>query len=385
MRIVNWVKFFIKYKISNKKFENSLLNQVLYLNNNLEYHLLGNHYFANLKALIFGCLYFNNSETNKILNDVIIKFKKELNSQILSDGGHCEFSPMYHAIILEDILDIFSIFDFFQYEIDIDFKRLLIQKSNKMLRWLSLLTHPNGEFCKFNDTTENIAPSLNILNKYSNRLFKVDYFVNAHNYLKNTSYFNFQNKKIFFCINLGPSSLDHLAGHTHSDTFSFELSYKKNIFFTNGGISTYKIGNKRKFERSSANHNTIIVNNRNISEVWKSFRLARRPLFGEPKINKKVDKLEISNFFYDYLRKYKHTRIIIIDKIKINLIDDNQSYNFFSRIIIRPEIDIFKLEKNVILLKKKNNKIKLISDCGNMKITKFKFKNEFESFKSTFV
>ena len=139
MRIVNWVKFFIKYKISNKKFENSLLNQVLYLNNNLEYHLLGNHYFANLKALIFGCLYFNNSETNKILNDVIIKFKKELNSQILSDGGHCEFSPMYHAIILEDILDIFSIFDFFQYEIDINFKRLLIQKSNKMLRWLSLL------------------------------------------------------------------------------------------------------------------------------------------------------------------------------------------------------------------------------------------------------
>ena len=111
--------------------------------------------------------------------------------------------------------------------------------------------------------------------------------------------------------------------------FLFELSYKKNIFFTNGGISTYKIGNKRKFERSSANHNTIIVNNRNISEVWKSFRLARRPLFGEPKINKKVDKLEISNFFYDYLRKYKHTRKIIIDKNKINLIDDNQSYNFF--------------------------------------------------------
>ena len=102
------------------------------------------------------------------------------------------------------------------------------------------------------------------------------------------------------------------------------------------------------------------------------------------KLIKKVDKLEISNFFYDYLRKYKHTRKIIIDKNKINLIDDNQSYNFFSRIIIRPEIDIFKLEKNVILLNKKNNKIKLIGDCGNMKITKFKFKNEFESFKSTF-
>src|SRR2546429_6431909 len=32
--------------------------------------------------------------------------RRELEEQILPDGGHFERSPMYHAIVLEDVLDL---------------------------------------------------------------------------------------------------------------------------------------------------------------------------------------------------------------------------------------------------------------------------------------
>ena len=43
----------------------------------------------------------------KILND-------ELHEQVLGDGGHFELSPMYHSIILEDILDILHLIGFYR-------------------------------------------------------------------------------------------------------------------------------------------------------------------------------------------------------------------------------------------------------------------------------
>ena len=106
MRIVNWIKYFITYNVNEKKFNNNLFNQIIYLSKNYEYHLLGNHYIANLKAVFFGCIYFNSDKLNKIFTDCLIKLEDEINNQILMDGGHAEFSPMYHAIILEDLLDL---------------------------------------------------------------------------------------------------------------------------------------------------------------------------------------------------------------------------------------------------------------------------------------
>ena len=42
------------------------------------------------------------------------------------------------------------------------------------------------------------------------------------------------------------------------------------------GISTYETGDQRKFERSTSAHNTVVVNNQEQSQVWGSFRVAKR-------------------------------------------------------------------------------------------------------------
>jgi len=39
----------------------------------------------------------------------LLKVRRELEEQILPDGGHFERSPMYHAMVLEDLLDLLQL------------------------------------------------------------------------------------------------------------------------------------------------------------------------------------------------------------------------------------------------------------------------------------
>ena len=44
----------------------------------------------------------------------------------------------------------------------------------------------------------------------------------------------------------------------------------------NSGTSTYEVGPLREFQRSTSAHNTVVIDGRNSSEVWGSFRVGDR-------------------------------------------------------------------------------------------------------------
>ena len=54
----------------------------------------------------------------------------------MDDGGHYELSPMYHNIILEDLIDLRNIL-----QEDIDFIDSIDQTILKMLRWSKYLAY----------------------------------------------------------------------------------------------------------------------------------------------------------------------------------------------------------------------------------------------------
>jgi len=108
LRIVNWIKWFLAGNEPVKELTDSLYLQAWYLRRRLEFHLLGNHLFANAKALIFAGLFFEGVEAGKWLKKGLQILAKEVPEQILNDGGHFERSPMYHSIILEDLLDLIN-------------------------------------------------------------------------------------------------------------------------------------------------------------------------------------------------------------------------------------------------------------------------------------
>ena len=166
LRIVNWIKWSLLGADIKQDWHDSLAVQVRYLSQNLEYHILGNHLFANAKALIYAGLYFQGIEAEKWYKTGIKIFNKELQEQVLPDGGNFELSPMYHAIFLEDLLDIFNIHQAFNKQFPYD----ITNKITSMFDWLCAMCHPDGEVSFFNDSVIGIAPNLTELEKYAERL-----------------------------------------------------------------------------------------------------------------------------------------------------------------------------------------------------------------------
>ena len=140
--------------------------QTRYLSKNLEKHLLGNHFFANAKALIFSGLFFEGQESEdwyKIGSNIVIN---ELDEQVLNDGGHFELSPMYHCIFLEDLLDLVNIHNVYSKKII----PKLLSKITVMFYWLKTMSHPDNDISFFNDSAFGVAPNHNELLRYANRL-----------------------------------------------------------------------------------------------------------------------------------------------------------------------------------------------------------------------
>ena len=95
-RIVNWIKWIKKNKITSDKIDKSIFLQTRWLNINVEYDLLGNHILSNAIALVFSGFYFDTFESKKWFEKGCRILEKELNRQFLNDGGHFERSTMYH-------------------------------------------------------------------------------------------------------------------------------------------------------------------------------------------------------------------------------------------------------------------------------------------------
>src|SRR5690606_33111259 len=73
--------------------------------------------------------------------------------------------------------------------------------------------------------------------------------------------------------NLGPS---YQPGHGHADALSFVLNVEGIPFLVEEGTSTYENNEIRWRERSTQAHNTITVGDKDQSEVWHAFRVAKR-------------------------------------------------------------------------------------------------------------
>jgi len=282
LRIVNWIKWCLSGNKMPDKCLKSLSTQANWLNRNIEWHILGNHLFANAKALIFAGLFFDNDQSKKWLKTGLNILASEIKEQILPDGGHFELSPMYHSIILEDVLDLINLFRTFPCKTTNVLLVELQSLAPNMLRWLETMCHPDGKIAFFNDAAFNIAASPDNILLYSNRL-KIDYktFPLKQNTpllkpLSDSGYLALEvchAKALLDVASIGP---DYLPGHGHADVLSFELSLFGKRTLVNRGISQYGTGITRQRERETSSHNTVVINNENSSEVWSGFRVAQR-------------------------------------------------------------------------------------------------------------
>lgn len=354
LRIVNWIKWILAGNSSTKDILNSIAIQAAYLNKRLEIHILGNHLLANAKALIFAGLFFSGKKSNQWLKKGLRCFSKEIKKQIYDDGGHCELSPMYHSLILEDLLDVINICNTY----NIPIPHSWIATSKKMFSWLKTMQHPDNNIAFFNDTALDIAPSFNALKEYATRL-NILFEAQVHTQLKDSGFIRLANKHVLLITDIADVGVCYQPGHAHADTLSFELSIGLQRLFVNSGISTYNDCSERLRQRGTSAHNTLTINDTNSSEVWKSFRVARRAKVKNICFIKNENEASISASHDGYHHTYKiiHMRHWHMQQNKLDICDEVTGKGHCKISIyfhVHPDVSVIKSDQLIIFINKKS-------------------------------
>jgi uncharacterized heparinase superfamily protein len=287
LRIVNWIKRVHRRSGSSVPHASelqSLALQARWLARRLEWHLLGNHLFVNAKALVHAGLFFDGPEAEGWLRTGLEILQRELREQVLPDGGHFERSPMYHALALEDLLDLLNVLR--RYAGDERVTRQVsapraaaAQCVPAMLHWLEAMCHPDGTMARFNDCAEGIAPTLPELRRMASELGIAaphgEHRLGARR-LDPSGYVRMTAGHAVLIADVAPVGPDYLPGHAHADTLSYELSIGDRQLVVNRGTSEYGAGPRRQVERGTAAHSTVQLAGQDSSEVWAGFRVGRR-------------------------------------------------------------------------------------------------------------
>lgn len=326
LRIVNWVKWAATGNVLSDDARQSLAVQARHLRRRLEIHLLGNHLWANAKALVFAGTFFIGEEALSWRQKGLALLERELAEQILLDGGHFERSPMYHAILLEDVLDLIQLDRVYPGVLPASQVGSWRTTALRMLRWLRVMTHPDGGIALFNDAALGVAPSWAELTEYASGL-GIDLPVTSLaliEVLPQSGYVRLQQGPAVLFADVGEVGPDYLPGHAHADTLSFELSLHGRRVLVNGGTSTYEADALRLQQRGTSMHNAVAVDGTNSSEVWSSFRVGRRARPRDVEWRLDGDVLVLSAAHDGYLclpGKVLHRREWCLDAVGLRITD----------------------------------------------------------------
>lgn len=300
LRIVNWIKWHLAGNRLSPKAQQSLANQVRWLTRNLEYHLLGNHLLANAKALVFSGAFFEGEEAERWLERGLDLLSRQIEEQVLADGGHIERSPMYHAIVLEDVLDLANILRFYGLAVPCPLRT----KTVAMFDWLRAILHQDGQLPFFNDSTLGIAPSRAELDRYGSRL---DFTpggspMTGPMLLAESGFARVEVGDWLLLADVGSVGPSYQPGHAHAETLSFELSVAGQRCLVNSGISCYGGGQERLRQRGAAAHNCLVLDGRDSSEVWQSHRVGWRARVVERSVDREVNRVVAAHDGYERLK-----------------------------------------------------------------------------------
>ncbi len=360
LRIINWIKWHLKTKGLTDNAKLSLWNQVRWLASRPEYHLLGNHLFVNAKAMLFACAFFGLDNHSTIYRKALGILTNELDEQFLDDGAHFELSPMYHALAMEDLLDLYQLYSALPASYP---SNQIIEKYKQGMNWLSCMKYENGELSHFNDCANGIAPSfkeLEDLGKSIGIAISLD-SESKFIHFAESGFAVFKDRNIHLIADIGQIGPDYLPGHGHADALSFELALKGHRIIVNSGTSEYGMSSERLRQRSTSAHSTIEVDHQSSSEVWSGFRVGRRASVSDIRIFEDNQVLEFSAFHDGYSRlegSPKHRRKWQVNNDSVEIFDEvSGNRNLVQlRLYFHPEV----------LVDNNDNCISLSTSTGNL-------------------
>lgn len=353
LRIDNWIKLGCKLGGFDDSIIRSLNQQAAWLLKHLEFRLMGNHLWANGKALLeFGIA----CRENRCLARGVKIVSKQLEEQFLPDGGHFELSPMYHCIVVEDLLDLIN----FTCHTDqcAGLNTLLIEKVGKALGWIDELTGEAKDVPLLNDSAIGIAPQPESLFAYANRLGVkpnkkqiTSTTVNEWQVSNLSGYQIAQNHPLKLIFDTAPMGPDCIPGHAHCDMLSILAWHDGHPIFTDTGVYEYEEGDRRTYCRSTKAHNTACIDDLEQGDIWKSFRLGLRG-YPDHYIDQKAGLTGWHSGFHRQNKGVGHKRrIVLLEQAFVieDILTGPSQHSYEINFHIAPGIDIEKITDGYLL------------------------------------
>lgn len=280
LRVVNWIYALLLFgddldADTRARIERSAMLQTEFLSRRLELHILANHLQKNLKALVVSGLYFCGPSAECWLREGMRLLRRELFEQVLPDGGHYERSPMYHAIALADFLEVISLCRAAGLAVPAEVR----ERVGMMTGAFGVLCRADGNPHLFNDAAHGIAPERAWIDVLARRALGTG-IPAPFGLLELTwsGYYGLYDpargeRLLADCGEPGPR---YQPGHAHCDLLSYELDLAGRPVVVDAGVCGYDGDPLREYVRSTRAHNTVSIGGREQSEIWGTFRLARR-------------------------------------------------------------------------------------------------------------
>lgn len=267
IRCMNWLKFFSAHpEHATGKRLDSLYSQLVLLSRMTERHILGNHILEDAITLYVGASAFQDRYLGRKASKLL---KRELERQVLPDGAHFEQSPTYHCVMTEKVLDCINLTAGHRF---MNLEPLLINKAQRMVGHLKSIIWNDKTTPLFGDSNYGSESEPPAILDYAARL-GID---SEPVPMNECGYRKFRWDRYEVILDAGNITASYQPGHSHADTFSYEMRIDGKPFIVDTGISTYDKTARRQYERGTSAHNTVVYAGLDSSEVWGGFRMGSR-------------------------------------------------------------------------------------------------------------
>ena len=243
-------------------FTAGLAAHVGFLRRHLEYDVGGNHLIKGIKAVAGLAVFFADE---RLLHRAVRRLTNQLARQVLTDGGHYERAPAYHCQVLADLIDVAGLLE----AAGQPRAEELAEAIDRMRRWLGAVLTPDGRVPLLNDGYPVDREVLSVLRPGPAPGGPL-------HVLPESGLVRAAVGGWHLLADVGPPCPPSLPGHAHADTFGCLLHVDGVPLLVDTATSSYESGPVRQYERSTAAHSTVELDEADSTEVWAVFRAGRR-------------------------------------------------------------------------------------------------------------
>lgn len=260
-----------------ERIESSLCRQLAFLAGNLEHDLQANHLLQNLCGLAVGSAFMEGPEAERYRRRAFKGLARTVPEQVLADGMHEERSFLYHAKVLQDLLEVwFARGGDESGSISNDSTEALKSAIGRMAGLLESTVSELGELPLLNDSVGVPAKEVRMLIEGAGTVADLT-APTATDRLQGSGYLVRSVGPWSAVFDTGRAGPEHQMGHAHADHLTFELWYREDKLIGDAGTATYAPGENRAYYRGTSAHNTVRLDKEDSLELWGSFRVGRCP------------------------------------------------------------------------------------------------------------